>query len=160
MMKSYFLSALLFCGAALSAAAQDGKVEVLMMDGSSHVVQLSQVAKLEVSGDDMKLVGSDGNAVATHKIADVSRINLTPSTTAIASVNGKGNATVTLRTDGYTVTADGLADNAALEVYTAGGALVAKAVARDGKASIDLSAAAAGAYVVKAGGKSLKMVKR
>ena len=119
MIKNYFISALLFCGVSLMANAQDTKVNVLYLDGTPHVVQMSQVAKLKVSGDEVSLLAHDGSAVATHKIADIDKIELT----SIA-------------------------------------AAVAKAVARGGKATIDVSALAAGVYVVKAEGQSLKMMKR
>ena len=48
MIKNYFISALLFCGVSLMANAQDTKVNVLYLDGTPHVVQMSQVAKLKV----------------------------------------------------------------------------------------------------------------
>ena len=47
-----------------------------------------------------------------------------------------------------------------LEVYAANGSLAAQTTARGGKAKIDATQLAAGVYVVKAEGQSLKMVKR
>ena len=159
-MKSYILSALFFCSSAIAVSAQNGKVDVLYVDGSSHVVQMSQVARLEVSGDDVNLVAADGSTVASHKIADVDKIQLGGTASSIASLGGKGGSSVTLRSNGYTVTAEGLADGSLLGVYTTDGVLVAKAVSRGGTATLDLSHTAAGVYVFKADGKSMKMVKR
>lgn len=48
----------------------------------------------------------------------------------------------------------------ALTVYATSGAVVAKAKARDGKATINVSDLGAGVYVVKTDGQTLKMVKR
>ena len=50
MKKKYLLSTLLFFATSLTAVAGDTKVNVLYLDGQSHVVAMSQVAKLEVSG--------------------------------------------------------------------------------------------------------------
>lgn len=158
MIKNYFISALLFCGVSLMANAQDTKVNVLYLDGTPHVVQMSQVAKLKVSGDDVSLLAHDGSAVATHKIADVDKIELTSIATSVASLNKK--QAITIRYNGSNITAEGMADGKTLDVYAADGAAVAKAVARGGKATIDVSALAAGVYVVKAEGQSLKMMKR
>ena len=67
---------------------------------------------------------------------------------------------ITLRSNGYTITAEGMTDGKLLEVYAANGSLAAQATARCGKAKIDATQLAAGVYVVKAEGQSLKMVKR
>ena len=158
MMKSRLLSALFLCSVALTAAAGDGKVNVLYVDGTPHEVLLSEVAKLQVADGNAILVGKDGQTVASHKIADIEKIDLTASTSCIASLNGgKG---LTLRSSGNVVTAEGLADGKCLEVYSAGGELVGKGVSTDGKASVNVQQLATGVYVIKAGGQSLKMVKR
>lgn len=67
---------------------------------------------------------------------------------------------ITLRSNGYTITAEGMTDGKLLEVYAANGSLAAQATALGGKAKIDATQLAAGVYVVKAEGQSLKMVKR
>lgn len=158
MKNTCFLAALLFFGVSLSASAQDGKVDVLYLDGTSHVVQMSAVAKLEVSGGNASLVAKDGTAVATHKISDIDKIVLTSGATSVASV--KASRAITLRSDGYTITADGMTDGAELAVYTAGGAVAARATAHGGHARIDASRLGSGVYVVRAEGQSMKMVKR
>lgn len=149
---------LMFCGMSLTAAAQNGKLNVLYLDGTPHVVQMSQVAKLKVSGDDVSLLAANGTAVATHKVGDIDKIELTAGTTSVASLLKQ--QAITIRYNGKTITAEGIADGKTLGVFAADGALAAKAVARKGKATIDASALAAGVYIVKAEGQSLKMVKR
>ena len=150
------LVALLF--GSLTVSAQEGKVNVLYLDGTAHEVQMSQVARLTVADGNMMLLSKSGEEVATHAIDKVDKIELTGSATAIAQLTKQ--APITIRSNGYTITADGMTDGKLLEVYTAGGSLVATAVARDGKATIDAAQLAAGVYVVKAEGQSLKMVKR
>lgn len=158
MKKKYLLSTLLFFATSLTAVAGDTKVNVLYLDGQSHVVAMSQVAKLEVSGPDVKLVGQDGAVVATHKIADIDKIDLSGTAAGIGKV--KEGTAITLRSNGYTLTAEGMTDGKALELYSASGKLVGKTVARGGKATLNAASLASGVYVVKAQGQSLKMVKR
>lgn len=150
------LVALLF--GSLTVSAQEGKVNVLYLDGTAHEVQMSQVARLTVADGNMMLLSKSGEEVATHAIDKVDKIELTGSATAIAKLTKQ--TLITIRSNGYTITADGMTDGKQLEVYTAGGSLVATAVARDGKATIDAAQLTAGIYVVKAEGQSLKMVKR
>lgn len=158
MMKNYFFAALLLCSSALSAMAQDGKLNVLYVDGTKHEVLLKNVAKLTVAGGDVVLLGGDGATVASHNIANIERIDLTPSTTGIATT--KDNNAVKIVSNGYTIAAEGLADGKYLEVYTASGKLISKAIVKGGKAIVDVASVENGVYVVKADGKSLKMVKK
>ena len=158
MKKSYLLAALLSLATSLTATAEDGKLNVLYLDGQSHEVLMSKVAKLEVSGENIVLVGKDGGTVATHKVADIDKIDLTASTTAIGKLTAGGS--IRVKTDGYAITAEGMADGTQLEVFTSDGKLAGKATARGGKATIDAAALGNGVYVVKAGGQSLKMVKK
>ena len=129
MIRRYFLAALLLCAVSCPMMAQDGKVNVLYLDGTAHEVQMSQVAKLTVADGNVKLLSKSGATVATHAVKNVD-------------------------------TAEGMTDGKLLEVYTANGSLAAQATARGGKAKIDATQLAAGVYVVKAEGQSLKMVKR
>ena len=158
MIKSKLLAALFFCGVALTAAADEGKVDVLYVDGTSHVITLSQVAKLQVIDGNAVFSDKAGNAKASHKIADIDKISLTPGTSSVASLKGAG--TVTVRSNGNAVSAEGLADGKSLEIFSMGGELVGKAVSADGKAVVNVQSLAGGVYVIKAGGQSLKMVKR
>lgn len=158
MMKNYFIAALLLCSSALSAMAQDGKLNVLYVDGTKHEVLLKDVAKLTVSGGNVSLLGGDGATVANHNIADIERIDLTASTAGIST--SKANKDIKLSANGYTITAEGLTDGKYLEVYTAGGKLISKAIVKGGKAMVDVASVKNGVYVVKADGKSLKMVKK
>ena len=70
-MKKYFVTAFLSLAFAFATNAQDTKVNVLYLDGTPHVVQMSQVQKLKITGDDVLLLSADGTTVATHKTADI-----------------------------------------------------------------------------------------
>lgn len=157
-MKKYFVTAFLSLAFAFATNAQDTKVNVLYLDGTLHVVQMSQVQKLKITGDDVLLLSADGTTVATHKTADIDKIELTADVTAI-NTPSKVQA-VTIRYNGTSITASGMTNGRALTVYATSGAVVAKAKARDGKATINVSDLGAGVYVVKTDGQTLKMVKR
>lgn len=158
MIKCYFFAALLFCAVSTPSLAQESKVNVLYLDGSAHEVQMSQVAKLTVADGNVKFLSKSGETVATHELEKVDKIQLTGSTTGLVQLTKQ--SPITLRSNGYVITAEGMTDGKLLEVYTANGTLAAKAVAHDGKATIDATQLAAGVYVVKAENQSLKMVKR
>lgn len=158
MKKSYFLSALLSLGMWLGAEAQTGKVDVLYVDGTSHEVSISKVAKLQVQGDDVVLLGSDDAAIATHKVADIEKINLTATTSSISKQSDSSR--IVFRSNGNTVSAEGIANGETLEIFSTNGQLLAKATARSGKATADVASLPSGVYVVKAQGQKLKMVKR
>lgn len=157
-MKKYFVTAFLSLAFAFATNAQDTKVNVLYLDGTPHVVQMSQVQKLMITGDDVLLLSADGTTVATHKTADIDKIELTADVTAI-NTPSKVQA-VTIRYNGTSITASGMTNGHVLTVYATSGAVVAKAKARDGKATINVSDLGAGVYVVKTDGQTLKMVKR
>ena len=157
-MKTKLFAALFLCGVALSATADDGKVDVLYVDGTSHVITLSQVAKLQVADDNAVFYGKDGKITETHKISDIEKITLTAATSSISQTKGENG--IVVRSDGNTVSVEGLADGKSLEIFSAGGELLKKAASVGDKASVDVSSLANGVYVVKADGKSLKMVKR
>lgn len=158
-MKKLFFQALLLISC-LTASAQSnvGKVNVLYLDGTSHEVKMSEVARMEVADGNMKLIGKDAANTKTHKISDIKRIELTGSVTAIASLR-QDNA-ITIRSNGYKITAEGIADGTTLEVYSQNGQLMGKAKAYDGHATYDATSLPLGIYVVKAGTGSLKMVKK
>lgn len=160
MIKNYLLSAIFFLGAMSAIAADDGTVNVLYLDGTSHEAVMSKVDKIEIASDKVNVVATDGSTTS-HKISDIDRIELTSSTAAgIHSATTADTHKITVRSAGYTITADGLTDGTVMEVYATNGALVGKTTAKGGKAVLDASGLSAGVYVVKAGDQSLKMVKR
>lgn len=158
MKKVYILSALLSLAICFTAKADNGKVNVLLLDGQSHEVAMSTVSKLEISGDNILVVDKSGTTVGTYKMEDIDKISLTASTTGIGQV--KASAPITIRSNGYTITAEGMTDGKALEVYTVSGKLAGKAVAKGGKATVNAASLTNGVYVIKAEGQALKMIKK
>ncbi len=159
MIKNYLLSAFFFFGAVSAIAADDNTVNVLYLDGTSHVALMSKVDKIEIASDKVNVVTTDGGTTA-HKISDIDRIELTSTATGIHSTPTADAHNITVRSAGYTIMAEGLADGTVMEVYAANGALVGKTTAKGGKAVLDAAGLGAGVYVVKAGDQSVKMVKR
>ena len=154
MIRRCFLAALLFCAVSCPMMAQGGKVNVLYLDGTAHEVQMSQVAKLTVADGNVKLLSKSGATVATHAVKNMDKIELKGSTAGMVQLTKQ--SPITLRSNGYTITAEGMTDGKLLEVYAANGSLAAQATARCGKAKIDATQLAAGVYVVKAEGQSLR----
>lgn len=158
MKRKKLIAALLFCGASLVASAGDSKINVLYLDGQRHEMLMESVAKLEIDGDDVVLVGNDGVMLASHKINDIDKIELNASTSGVGEAAAKGSVKVV--SDGYSVTAEGMTDGKMLEMYTAAGKLVSKTVAHNGTATIDATSLPSGVYVIKAQGQTLKVVKK
>lgn len=104
--------------------AQGGKVNVLYLDGTAHEVQMSQVAKLTVADGNVKLLSKSGATVATHAVKNVDKIELKGSTAGMVQLTKQ--SPITLRSNGYTVTAEGMTDGKLLEVYAANGSLAAQ----------------------------------
>ncbi len=158
MVKNYFFAALLLCAVFSPSVAQESKVNVLYLDGSVHEVLMSQVAKLTVADGNVKLLSKSGETVATHEVNLVDKIELESVPSGMVQLTKQ--LPITLRSNGYTITANGMTDGKLLEVYTVNGALAVQAVARDGEAKIDAAQLPVGVYIVKAEGQSLKMIKR
>lgn len=159
MIKNYLLSAFFFIGAVSAVAADDNTVNVLYLDGTSHVALMSKVDKIEIASDKVNVVTTDGGTTA-HKISDIDRIELASTSTGIHSATTSDTHKITVRSAGYTISAEGLSDGTVMEVYAANGALVGKTTAKGGKAVLDATSLGTGVYVVKAGDQSVKMVKR
>mgnify|MGYP000420022389 CR=1 FL=1 len=97
MKKVYILSALLSLATCFTAKADNGKVNVLLLDGQSHEVAMSTVSKLEISGDNILVVDKSGTTVGTYKMEDIDKISLTASATGIGQV--KAGAPITVRSN-------------------------------------------------------------
>lgn len=124
MIRRCFLAALLFCAVSCPMMAQGGKVNVLYLDGTAHEVQMSQVAKLTVADGNVKLLSKSGATVATHAVKNVDKIELKGSTAGMVQLTKQ--SPITLRSNGYTITAEGMTDGKLLEVYAANGSLAAQ----------------------------------
>ena len=86
MNRRYFLADVLHCDVSCSMMAQDGKVNVLYLDGTAHEVQMSQVAKLTVAEGNVKLLSKSGATVATHAVKYVDKIDRKCSTAGMVQL--------------------------------------------------------------------------
>ncbi len=158
--KRNIVLSLLLSGCALTSFAADGDdVLVLYLDGTSHTAKMETVEKITLADRTLTVVGTDGSQTS-KPIAEVDKILFGQAATGVTQPSVTRNAEVVVRANGYTFTAEGLGDGVVLALYAQNGALVAQSVAKGGKATIDASQLAKGVYVVKAGDKSLKVVKR
>lgn len=156
-MKKLILAALL-CGASLSSHADATDVNVLYLDGTSHVVKMTDVDKINLSAGTISVVQTDGQTT-NHAMKDVDKI-VFQNTNGIASLKAGDQANITVRSNGYSFVVSGLKANDTVMLYTQDGRLAATTKSTDGNATIDASSLANGIYVIKAAGRSLKMVKR
>lgn len=160
MKKRNIVLSLLFSGCALTSFAAEGDdLLVLYLDGTSHSAKMETVEKITLADHTLTLVATDGSE-ESKPIAQVDKILFGKNATGISTAKAAEDGDVIVRSTGYSFTAEGLRDGVTLTVYASDGKVVARSVAKDGKATVNASRLANGVYIVKAGNKSLKIVKR
>lgn len=159
-MKKCFLAALMLLGLTTTAMADgDSQVDVVYLDGQSHVVAMTEIDRITLGDGQVGVVTTDGKTT-THDMAKVDRIAFNTTATGINTTLVAPSKQVLVRTDGYGFHVSGLNDGDQVRVYTVGGQLAGTAKATDGSAFVDGSRLADGVYVIKAGGRSIKMIKK
>ena len=93
-------------------------------------------------------------------INKIDKIELKANATGINPITGKADGKIIVKADGYGFDVSGLANGADVMVYSQNGMLIGKAKAKGGSAHVDAASYPNGVYVIKAGGRSLKMVKK
>ncbi len=152
-------SVMLFLAGTFSAAAADKAVVVIGKDGSQHEVLLNAVSRIEVGTEYITLHEAEGNSTQ-HAISDIDRIMVGTESTSIKEIVSKGNVAVwPTVTDGL-VNVAGATAGAEVKVYDLNGALVQSATASEGNATINLSGAKSGMYVVSVAGNTVKIIKK
>ncbi len=160
MKKRNIVLSLLFSGCALTSFAADGDdLLVLYLDGTSHSAKMETVEKITLGDHTLTLVGADGSE-ESKPLAQIDKILFGKNATGISATKADKDGDVTVRATGYAFTAEGLRDGVTLAVYASDGKVVAKSVAKDGKATVNAERLTNGVYIVKAANKSLKIVKR
>jgi|GEM_PF-278563 len=157
-MKKLLIAAALLCGIGTTALA-DNEVNVLYLDGTTHVVKMSDIDRIELSKENIKVLTTDG-ASETHELSMIDKIELRSVANAVEQIKGRKGGDILVKADGYGFEVSGLADGDEVSVYTQGGVLMGKVRGKDGSAHVDASSYANGIYIIKAGGRSLKMVKK
>ena len=154
-MKKKILSIALFAGITTATYAQ-GEVNVLYLDGTPHVIAMTDIDKIELTKGSINIVKIGG---ASESI-DINKIELKANATGINPITGKADGKIIVKADGYGFDVSGLANGAEVMVYSQNGMLIGKAKAKGGSAHVDAASYPNGVYVIKAGGRSLKMVKK
>lgn len=157
-MKRLFFVAAFVCGM-FTATFADNEVNVLYLDGTPHVIKMTDIDKIEFSAGSLSVAKTDGSS-ETHAIKDIDKITFDGILTAVDKTKKAAAGDITVKANGYAFEVSGLQDNADVAVYTQNGMLVGKAKASDGSARVDASGYSAGVYIIKAGGRSLKMIKK
>lgn len=160
-MKKITLAAL-FLATAMSLSAQnesETSLQILLLDGTSHVVSIGNIDGIDLADGKMTVKeAGTGMNLYDLQLADVDYLSFsTPN--AIQQAQVESSNTV-IRSEGYTFTAENLADGDFLDVYTPSGQRIAHAAASNGKAKVDASQWQNGTYIIKAGKKSIKMLKQ
>ena len=137
----------------LSAMADDYSLYILQSTGQTSY-QLADLQKITFSEGKVVILTKSGET-AQVPISSISRMyfDLTSPETGLDNVDTRRG----LAWDGQRLSFEGLTGR--VEVFQTSGALVKQAVASDGGA-INLSQLPAGVYIVKAAGKSFKIVKK
>ncbi|MCM1067091.1 MAG: T9SS type A sorting domain-containing protein [Muribaculaceae bacterium] len=141
-----------------SAAAEKGVV-VISADGTRTEATLADVQRIDIGKESLTLHHSGGQK---HEVAfaDLDRILIGAETSAVKDLIGRTDIAIWPTRTSSTVSATGLEPGCTFAAHSTAGALVAKATAdADGNATIDLSSAAAGVYIVSAGKHSVKIIK-
>lgn len=142
-----------------SQAMADDNVAVVWLDGEttqSYVLTRAEVSKIELGADKVNVVTASGDTKSFDK-STVQKIDLHAAATGIRSL--KPATDVVVSTQGYAVTVSGLGSGDEVSLYDLSGKLVGKAAAKNGSATVDASAIS-GAAIVKAAGKSVKIIKK
>lgn len=161
--RTTVFAAFVALGSVCMMAAESG-VTFLFNDGTTASFAFSSRPKIVVSQDGL-IVSAHGRGDASYQFADVRRYYFVSDIDAgIDSVRGGGASSAVCRpVFRYAfgiVAVSGMRRGESLRAYSVGGAAVGAAVAdADGNASIDLSGAAHGIYVISTGsGVSFKVI--
>lgn len=160
MVRKFTMAAAFSLLLAGSALAEDSNVAVVYLDGEAtktYTLTWAEVSKIELSGETVNVVPTTGETKSFAKSA-VTKIDLHASAAGIDAVKGN-ESNVVVRTNGYAITVEGLANNAEVCAYDVTGKLVAKTTASNGTAQLDASAFN-GVTIVKAADKSIKFIKK
>lgn len=158
MKKKYTLLMLLLSALPSGLMAQKTDVSVLSLDGTAYTFKMSEVERIDIGAGTVGVVTTSAE-YHTWQTAKIDRIALTAGGSGIREAKAAvGDIRFGVR--GTTVIVTGAPDGTPVTLHDAAGRLVGSTVSRDGKAEIDASRGAAGAYVVKAGQTAQKLIKK
>lgn len=165
MIKKYFMLALLAVGMTTAAMADDMAVSIIDADGnelkSAEMATIDNITMAD-SCVYVTVAGSD-DTYDTYKLErkNIYQILFAPKATA----TGISSATVaaekvTITAEGGELSVSGIAPGTAVAVYSLNGQNVLQTKAQGSTARLSVSGLKGGVYIVRAGNKAIKIVKK
>lgn len=141
----------------VGVSAEQGVV-VIAKDGSQTEMTLANVERIDIgeSGITLRHSGGEPSEIA---YTDLDRVLIGAEVNGVKDLVADGGIAVWPTRVTSTVNVTGITPGTAVSVHSIGGALVATATAGDDTASVDLSSAAPGVYIVTIGKHSVKIIK-
>lgn len=164
MKKKYFMLTLALAAMSIGAKADGGKLNVVAAEGVElggvTELALSAVDKIAFAGDSATLVLADGTQFSM-KLAAIDKVEfLSGDASGIHAANASGSEKLVVRSTNGEFAVEGLADGTVASVYSMGGKVVGRATAQNGRAEFNSASLSKGIYLVVAGKKAIKVVKR
>lgn len=134
-------------------------VVVISKDGNRHEVALSDVRRIDIGQTGVTVSHRDGES-HERKFEEIDRILIGATVAGVKDVLADGDVAVWPTVTEGPVNIAGVAAGTEIAVYDLGGNMVAETVTEGDAATIDLSAAESGVYVVSLGKESVKVIKK
>lgn len=147
-----------FCGIVASAEMKKAVV-VISTDGSQREEVIENVDRIELGSNSLTLK-SVGGAAETVDYKDIDRVMIGAEWTAVKKITAPGEIAVWPVTTSDVINISGLAKGEPVTVYNVKGAAAVQTVAGGELTSLSLKQLQAGVYVVTAGSKSVKIIKK
>ena len=139
-------------------------LQVQYLDGSGYRAALSAIARLEISGEQMRLVGTGGEVLAEGNLFDEVRAVLltdAPPSSGLGAEASAGRVAVYPNPATDVLAVSGLQAGQAVRLFTADGRLAATATAdADGQARVQAQPLPGGTYLLQAGTHIVKVIKQ
>lgn len=166
MMKKLLLMAFAVLGLAANAMADDElSVAVIAITGDTvQTAALATIDKVEFEGDSLLVIATDGEKADTTKYArkDVDKLlfgaDLTP--TGIKSLPAAAADKVIIAAQGSEFSVSGIKAGTLVAVFDTNGRLAAQVKAGSDTVSLDATGLKKGIYIVRAGNKAVKIIKK
>lgn len=161
MRKTFFVMLAVAVQGALCAASH---LKVQYLDGSDYQAALSAIARLEITGEQMRLVGTGGEVLAEGNLFDdVRAVMLTdaPPASGLGEEALAGRIAVYPNPATERVTVSGLQAGETVRIFTTDGRLATTATAdANGQAQVQARPLPGGTYLLQAGTQIVKVIKQ
>ena len=158
MSKKYTLLTVAFTAIAGNMMAQKTDVSVLCLDGTAYTVKMTEIERIEIEQGAVNVIPVTGET-QTYQMSVIDKIAFIGGDNGIHTATDK-TTEISFSVSGSTIIVSGVTDGTAVELYNMAGQTVSSTISRNGRAEIDTSRYAAGAYVIKAGRTAQKVTKK